>query len=363
MDVARPEAPSSAGRAASRRPDQLVPEPALSVRRLSQTHFDVGGEEVWAFSDGHFARVREKHAVPPDFLSTKQFSFRSLRLFGGKGGNLMAFTTDRRYLVKELSAVDHRSLSMHTVTIVERVLTGDSLIVPLFLHFARSSAGGAARHYVVMRNVLPALPTGLVFHKKYDLKGNRDDKLLEDEGDSIDEVHKRCFHCHTCWYGCDGWLPLCTTASRKRYLLGKAAAWSARFAVGAENAARIVGMLRGDSDTLCSLNLMDYSLMVGILRVPEGQPVPEAGGLQQFTVRRSGSTYVYYLGVIDFLQEWTLQKRAAMLIKLPFAPKPLSTVPPALYAHQFAVNLERKFLAADAEAGDGAEGPPVRVRV
>jgi hypothetical protein len=115
--------------------------------------------------------------------------------------------------VKKLNGGDHASILAYTSEILDRQLTGDSLICQLFLHFVRAS------NYLVMRNVLPT-GRGIIWHKLYDLKGNRDDKLLEDDGDDVVEVHKRCFHFHTCWYGCDV-IPCLTTAPRKRlrYLL------------------------------------------------------------------------------------------------------------------------------------------------
>ncbi|KAJ1634818.1 hypothetical protein T492DRAFT_970961 [Pavlovales sp. CCMP2436] len=304
------------------------------LRSVSETVL-VGGEAVVSWNDGHFARVRAKHGVPSEFLS--KFDFGTLRLFGGKGGNLMAFTEDRRYLVKELTKADHLSMLDLAPTIVDRLVQGDSLLIPLFLHFRRLNGTS----YLAMRNVFPAT-RGLVWHKKYDLKGNRDDKMLEEDGDEIVEVHKRCFAVSTCWYGCDV-IPCLTTASRKRYLLGKSHAFETGFVMTAEAASRVVGMVHGDADMLSAAGLMDYSLMLGVVRQPESAPVPPADGLNQFVVSYGGWTYIYYMGIIDFLQTWTTSKKVAMLLKLPFAPKPLSTVPPAQYAHQFASSLERKF--------------------
>lgn len=306
------------------------------AHRMSSTSmtFDVGGEPVFVFNDAHFARVRDKHGIANNFLA--KFEFRSLRLFGGKGGNLMAFTVDKRFLVKELSKGDNVSLLKRTPLLVDRQITGDSLICPLYLHFQRGT-----KRYLVMRNVLPSVP-GLEWFRKYDLKGNRDDKMLEQDGEELLEVHKRCFHVHNCWYGCDV-VPCCTTSGRRRYLMGKNHAFETQFAMGEAQGERIVGMLLGDADVLAGVGVMDYSLIVGIAKLREGAAVPPADGLNQFVVSHEGWTYVYYLGVIDFLQEWTAAKRVAALIKGPFAPKPQSTVPPARYAEQFAASMSRKF--------------------
>ncbi|KAJ1616863.1 hypothetical protein T492DRAFT_1104117 [Pavlovales sp. CCMP2436] len=296
--------------------------------------FSVGGGEVQAFNDGHFARLRDKHKVHPSFL--EKFDIGSLRLFGGKGGNPMAFTADKRYLVKEINTGDHGSMLKHTLAIVEHQLTANSLICPIFLHFELSR-----KTYVVMRNVLPS-GTGVIWHKKYDLKGNRDDKLLEEDGSDVVEVHKRCFHLHTCWYGCDA-IPFLTTVARKRYYEGKKHAFETQFVTSDVQAAQIIAMINGDTQVFSAVGVMDYSLVVGILRQGEHEPIPPADGLNQFVISYGGWTYIYYMGIIDFLQEWTSTKKIAALIKAPLAPKPLSTVPPVQYAQQFAVAFQQKF--------------------
>jgi hypothetical protein len=298
--------------------------------------YEVSGESVLAFHDGAFARVRELHEVPETFLA--KFDFRTLRLFGGKGGNLMAFTEDRRFLVKELNKGDHASLLRHTPMLVERLLAPDTLLCQLLAHFVRG-----AKRYVAMRNVLPSA-RGLVWHRLYDLKGNRDDKLLEEDGDGLDEVHKRCYDCHKCWYGCDGLVPFCTTAGRKRYVMGKQHAYDTVFELGDVHAARLTRALRADASMLAAAGLMDYSLIVGVLLLKGAeQPPPTEPGLDAYVVEQGGRTYVYYVGIIDYLQEWTTAKVAAMWIKTAVAPKPMSTVPPPLYGQQFAESLGRKF--------------------
>jgi hypothetical protein len=296
--------------------------------------FNVGGTLVQSFNDDLFHAVRAKYGAKPDFL--KQFDFKTLRMFGGKGGQLMAFTADRRFLVKELPMGDHASLLAHTPDIVARIKSDGSLICPLFLHFERST-----KHYVVMRNVLP-VTSGLTWHKLYDLKGNRDDKLLVDDGMDVPEVHKRCFHVHRCWYGCDV-VPGCSTDARKRYYEGKKHSFTTQFTTSDAQAVHINSMIAADSRMFGAAGLMDYSLMVGVIRQGSAELIPPADGLNQFVVKHGGWTYIYYIGIIDFLQAWTSTKKIAAAIKAPFAPKPLSTVPPLQYAQQFEGAFKRKF--------------------
>eukprot|EP01051_Picozoa_sp_SAG22_P008943 SAG22_NODE_713_length_7726_cov_10.328701_2_plen_113_part_00 len=71
---------------------------------------------------------------------------------------------------------------------------------------------------------------------------------------------------------------------------------------------------------------MDYSLVVGTMRSTDLEEAgltefPKGCGDQPFVVRDAAgpNSYdlAYYLGVIDFLQEWTIQKQIPMCIKMP----------------------------------------------
>ncbi|KAG8460481.1 hypothetical protein KFE25_013131 [Diacronema lutheri] len=308
---------------------------------------NVGGEMCWTHSDEHFARVRAAHGVPDGFA--RGLDLRALRPSGGKGGQRIGHSADGRYLVKELSAGDHASLRFHAAALCARMLAPDSLLSPLLLHFER-----AGRRYLAMLNALPAAP-GLRWHRRYDLKGNRDDKLVEEDGERIAEAHKRWWHWHTCWYGCD-MLPGCATAARVRYVRGKEAAFRVRFAVGIAAARRIAAMTAADSALLAARGLIDYSLVVGILLLSPLSPVPDVDGRRQLVVRRADATYVFYVSIIDFLQRWTWCTRLAWLLKLPCAPKPQATVPPGQYARQFARSAALRFTAG---GGDGDGGPVI----
>ena len=59
---------------------------------------------------------------------------------------------------------------------------------------------------------------------------------------------------------------------------------------------------------------------------------------------------MFYIGIIDILQRWTASKKIAHGIKACCAPHPISTVPPASYARQFAAHFEDVFLGTGSPA-------------
>ena len=72
-------------------------------------------------------------------------------------------------------------------------------------------------------------------------------------------------------------------------------------------------------------------------------------------------TIAYYIGIIDFLQEWTPTKISAYMIKKMVAPQPQSTVPPGPYAEQFRTFFASKW-RGDAQPDHPDSGSIVKTR-
>ena len=73
----------------------------------------VGGVDFPTYHDEYFARVREYYGVTPGFLGPFSFELKpvgNMSEGGGKGGNLIGFSNDKMFLVKELNKTDHNTL-------------------------------------------------------------------------------------------------------------------------------------------------------------------------------------------------------------------------------------------------------------
>lgn len=96
----------------------------------------VHGMDLPTFNDEHFAKVRKHKGVEANFLEAGGFSFDELKQAGGKGGNPMAFTKDRRFIVKELNDTDHRTLLLIAEDYAAHVTHKDgSLLCLVVAHF------------------------------------------------------------------------------------------------------------------------------------------------------------------------------------------------------------------------------------
>lgn len=325
---------------------QLTPL-TLKVRTKGR----VTTEEVHLYNDRHFKRVRDLAGLDDQLLIHFDLE-NDLKPGGGKGGDLMGFTPDSKYLIKEVKPSDQVSLELYAEQYVDQVTspTKPSLLPLFYLHFMRKSSG---TNFVVMNNFLPS-PTrfparmGVLgddagagvtgWDVKYDLKGCMDDKIQERAGKKIVEVHKRFFKF---WMYCGCGI----SDARVLYEQGKRDAFSCQFHVTPQQAKHIQQMIKNDAEWCEKWGLMDHSLVAGVLSHPLSklEEEPDVSKLfpkspiadQPYMCQYKGRVWALYLGVIDFLQLWNCTKKCAHCIKLCCAPKPMSTVDPEEYSLQF----------------------------
>jgi len=315
---------------------------SLNEGAIGRAALIVGTIQVQTVKDNHFSLLRHKFGVPDNFLDG-QFDFGKLTSGGGKGGDLMARSFDDRYFVKQLNKGDGRSLLDEAFLreYIEVVSKGTSLLCRIFAVFRHPTQG----IFLAMNNCMPT-------HIKtwagmYDLKGTADDKTLIEDGEKIPEIHKRCwqFHWMVCeGTGCNKGIPF----ERTRYIKGKRTAYESALHVTKEQKAEVVASIKLDTALLQKHMLMDYSMLVGVYRPPPGtaalEAVSEPNGVhaKAYMAQHAGDTTIIYLGIIDFLQGWTGGKQCAHVIKTLFAPPPVSTVSPPIYAKRFVKFFEFK---------------------
>jgi len=242
------------------------------------------GRESELWNDEYFSQLRKDAGVPDDFLN-EGWTYDKLEKGGGKGGTLMAFLWGK-YIVKEMSEGDHKTMLEITPSYVQHLRDDRSLICTVFLHYKDTQNG---RKFFAMRNEVGNGP----FKALYDLKGCADDKTLELNGKSIEAVHKRIWNI-CMWCGKCRW-----TEERRRYYKGKEDAAHLTMRMTTEQRAQLVKSLAYDADWLASNRLMDYSLLVATKVVP-----PDTKTFLRVP-GENGEEEILCLSIIDFLQKWT----------------------------------------------------------
>lgn len=120
--------------------------------------------------------------------------------------------------------------------------------------------------------------------------------------------------------------------------------------VGALMKARILDQLEKDTHLLCSQNICDYSLLIGIHRLAEPRPPPQGSSdiSRSFSswhtngILSSDGTCLYFIGVVDILTEYDMQKRGERALKsIRYSADKISALPPVPYRTRFLRYVQR----------------------
>ena len=100
----------------------------------------VGGIEYPTYNDEAFSKLREFYGVSNAFDETFSFLVKgkggNMSERGGKGGNLMGFTADRKFIVKELNKTDHNTLLLVAGEYADHMVHDHgSLLCKIVAHF------------------------------------------------------------------------------------------------------------------------------------------------------------------------------------------------------------------------------------
>lgn len=308
---------------------------------LSKT-VHVAGKSVLVFNDDIMGRIRRDNGIPDSFLEGLQLDKMPNE---GKGGSPLYLTDDRKYIIKEISDGDHKTLLHMVHKYAKQLLDGprgrqSTLLVPIYLHFmweedALKAGKKKVQRLICMANLFPAF---LPWDEKYDLKGCDDDKTMAFKGKVVSAVHKRFWMLHM-WCGTCAW-----SQDRWRYYEGKVHARALELFFPKSHRDDILERIRADTQFLIDEGIMDYSLMVGIRRMRPDDYKPHAHGIYEWAFKTADDEVVVVaMGIIDFLQPWTTGKTVAMYIKSLERNK--ATVPPPTYGERFRSHFEKRFQA------------------
>lgn len=100
----------------------------------------IGDADFPTFNDEHFRKIRAFYGVPDGFVNDFNFALKedggNMAEGGGKGGNLMGFTEDRMFIVKELNKTDHNTLLQVAGDYADHMVHEDGTLLCLILaHF------------------------------------------------------------------------------------------------------------------------------------------------------------------------------------------------------------------------------------
>lgn len=375
----------------TREPIGLEAEPAQYSFVLQPSPEDVAWTQCrfTAFRPLDFQRIRRFYGIDDDAYLDSLKSCTTPKISEGASGSFVYYSSNRSYVVKSLtrseSAFLHDILTKYTTYITAQ--HGASFLTR-FLGSYCLELYGRPTYFIVMENVFD-VQQGISIHQRYDIKGSWVDRNAQKPRRGAEAT---CRHCNLT-FRCGGYTnrsnsiqgdrlrpnvcPNRAGAPHEPNVVLKDMDLTMKLRFGKEAGRTLLVQLMEDSDFLCALGVMDYSLLLGVIEVSyvvnrnniltrDGSVFlpPDSGTKRSDTGRHDEAQHdnsdatervkqstqclraaevvigpgFYYIGIIDMLQTWNWSKRMERFIKtivLRNDADGISAMPPKPYRDRF----------------------------
>ncbi|RHY95886.1 hypothetical protein DYB35_011481, partial [Aphanomyces astaci] len=315
-----------------------------------------------------FSHVRELFGVDETELISAFSNCSIPKLSEGASGSFMFFTSTGAFIVKSVTRRESAFLSSIVDQYEAYVVANPGTFITRIIGSYAMVLYGRESYFVVMENLFDKHHA---VHHRYDIKGSWVDRNAEKP--------RRGQEC-TCRY-CNmtfrtGNRDSCPNRAgfHEPNVVLKDMDLTTKVRLSDAQGPSVVTQLKKDSNFLCDRGIMDYSLLLGVIEVrfhvtatniivPDGDhdlhvrlPSAAAKGpmaKQSVASVRAADVVVgpgfFYMGVIDILQTWTVEKRLERFVKAVLCrkdPAGISALPPKPYRDRFHKKLDEIFHVA-----------------
>eukprot|EP01033_Poteriospumella_lacustris_P004167 gene4167-2968_t len=300
---------------AFKRPDPAV-TPGLQV-----LEFLLDNEYPFkAFAPDAFEELRRLEGIDSDTYLRILGESANERLSEGASGAFMFFCGGGEYIVKTIrsreAAVLHAFLPVYSSYIKRHP---DSMLCR-FLGSYSLEVYSQTFYFVVMLNCFD--PTAYI-NERFDIKGSWVGRSAEPGKKTKRTV---CRHCNEYFIPAKQTQCKAIVGGHEANVVLKDNDLRTKISLPPDEAARVLNILKRDSELLRKLGVIDYSLLIGVKKWKFGVDITEEmvdfnpsansskksfehkGPQSTFHARTVTGPAVYHFGIIDFLQNWTFQK-------------------------------------------------------
>ena len=242
-------------------------------------------------------------------LMANEFSSLSGQCSSGKSGSFFFYSDDGKFMLKTITVGEYEFFRKILPDYFFHVLNNPHTLITRFYGLHKIT-GTSPLYFVVMGNLFS---TSHEIHHKFDLKGSR--------------------------YGRK------TKPTADKSIARKDLDFNSKISVGRENKKILLFQVEQDSEFLQRLNIIDYSLLLGIHEVQgnsilsdKNSPFSEKddGGLLSTSKKE-----LYFIGIIDFLTKFGAKKKIEHFVMGTLhGKKQVSCVPPLDYFKRFVTYID-----------------------
>jgi 1-phosphatidylinositol-4-phosphate 5-kinase len=198
-----------------------------------------------------------------DFLKSFETSTKP-SISEGASGAFMFFSGDKRFIVKSMAESECRFLCDIADEYVEYLIKNPWSLITKFLGCFKITLYEKKFYFVVMENLFDVMEEGVTIHHRFDIKGSWVNRSYSRprRGAKV-----KCRHCSMQFkYGAHKKLIQCpnVVGLHEPNVVLKDNDLRTRMRIGSEAGKELYEHLREDSLFLCSLGIMDYSLLLGV---------------------------------------------------------------------------------------------------
>eukprot|EP00299_Pterocystis_sp_00344_P020323 c9970_g1_i1.p1 GENE.c9970_g1_i1~~c9970_g1_i1.p1 ORF type:complete len:771 (+),score=171.00 c9970_g1_i1:83-2314(+) len=280
------------------------------------------GVQFYAFAPAEFHRVRVASGMSPDqFLVEFQDPIEPKLTDGGASGAFFCYSNTRKFILKSISEQEAllwtkpacRTMSKTRAFMYANHIEAHSQTYLTKVYGVFSLKIYGTVFYSMLMNNVGYTERNIEIHEKYDLKGSSLNRTAHNPVPNQDVF---CRHCGEKYaYSRKPNVP-CSGIVRFHEPLLVFKDNDLKYKIRVEDPVSFIEQLDADTEFLSlEFNTMDYSLLV---LVHKEEVVVERksdwGGC--LVAQAMQGPACYYIGIIDILQEWTLQKRLERFVKI-----------------------------------------------
>ncbi|KAF1313621.1 Phosphatidylinositol-4-phosphate 5 kinase-like protein, partial [Globisporangium splendens] len=343
------------------------------------------GVVFYDFAPHVFRRLRGEARISSSSYRNSLQQTTKERVSEGKSGAFFYFTEDRKYVVKTLTKEELKFLLSILPTYYTFIKNNPNTFMTRFFGCHGLTMYGKTVFFMVMQSVFDS---NLQIHERFDLKGSWVGRL---EGRKPSGTIATCKFCSVEFVVSGSHDQLCGVRRGEGNLrhqydqVGKDLNWNRHMALPFLTARAVAVQLTKDSNFLCKINCIDYSLLVGIHHRSfnvshyssadnfEHPPRGSSGSIGGISRDRAGSgggfdptmkpfhqaiqggmsvdevhgPGIYFMGLIDILQQWNFRKRVEHFVRVYIFMQDkngISVVNPRQYADRFQQRVIRELI-------------------
>ena len=334
---------------------QIMKKDTALIEGMKYSHFLLDDEYPFkCFAPDTFRNLRQLEGIDDAKIIDVLSKPANERLSEGASGAFMFFCGGNEFIVKTIRAREARVLHKMLDEYYEYLCNHSNSLLCRFLGSYSLEMYDQTFYFCIMQNCFN--PKAKI-NERFDIKGSWVGRSAEPSRASKKVV---CRHCNTYFLPTASEQCTVIVGAHEADVVLKDNDLRSKIILNPLDAVKVRQILKSDSDLLGKFGVLDYSLLIGVRKmkydvqdievdtaeVNSGEKASNIGINSTFHAKSLVGPAVYYLGIVDFLQDWTTMKVLERSFKIYVTrkdPDGLSVMPPMQYMQRFQKKMEQIF--------------------